>query len=102
MKVSFTQKEFDKLRPFQDRLAKEFGDTVYVGTNSVTILIEYSPCLAQMLRPFPTVIRYEYELKQLTCDDCKRKQMFIACPDETSYVCNDCLGRRKKKGQPKS
>ena len=53
MKVTFTQREFDKLRTFQDRMAKEFGDTAYVGTNYATVLVEYSPQLVEMLRPFP-------------------------------------------------
>ena len=98
MTLTFTPKEFEKLRPFQDKLAKEFGDTVYVGTNSACVLVEYSPQLVAMLRPFPPANQYEYELSQLTCEVCKKKAMFLSVPGETTYVCNDCLTKRKSKG----
>ena len=98
MKLTFTQKEFDKLRSFQDRLAKEFGDTVYVGTNNTTILVEYSPQLTEMLRPLSTLKQYDYELLQLSCQDCHKKRVYLSVPGETDFVCEDCLVKRKKKG----
>jgi hypothetical protein len=98
MKLTFTQKEFEKLRSFQDRMAREFGDTVYVGTNNVCILVEYSPQLTAMLRPFSPTNQFEYELSQLTCEGCKKKAMFLSIPGETTYVCNDCISKRKSKG----
>jgi hypothetical protein len=52
MKVTFTQKEFDKLRTFQDRMAKEFGDTAYVGTNNAVVLVEYSPTIDGNVKTF--------------------------------------------------
>ena len=99
MKMTFTQKEFDKLRSFQDRMAKEFGDTVYVGTNNATVLVEYSPQLTAMLRPFPPTNQFEYELSQLVCEGCKRNAMFLCVPGETTFVCVDCVSKRKAKGQ---
>lgn len=102
MKLTFTQAEFDKLRKFQDRMAKEFGDTAYVGTNSATVLVEYSPQLVEMLRPMATVNQFDYELAQLSCQDCKKNAMYLCVPGETSYVCNECLGKRKKSGAQKS
>jgi hypothetical protein len=101
MQLTFTEKEFDKLRTFQDRLAKEFGDTAYVGTNNAVVLVEYSPQLTAMLRPYPPEKHYTYELLQLSCKDCKRKQLFLSLPGETNFVCDDCLGKRKKSGKPK-
>lgn len=98
MQLTFTQKEFDKFRSFQDRLAKEFGDTVYVGTNNAVILVEYSPQLTEMLRPMAKVNQLTYELLQLSCQDCNKKRMYFSVPGETSFVCEDCVTRRKKKG----
>lgn len=102
MKLTFTQAEFDKLRKFQDRMAKEFGDTVYVGTNSATVLVEYSPKLVEMLRPMATANQFDYELLQLSCEDCHKNAMFLALPGETTFVCNECLGKRKKSGVQKN
>ena len=99
MKVTFTQKEFDKLRTFQDRMAKEFGDTAYVGTNNAVVLVEYSPQLTEMLRPFSKANQFEYELSQLSCEDCNRHRMFLCVPGETKFLCEDCVGKRKSKGQ---
>jgi hypothetical protein len=99
MKVVFTQKEFDKLRAFQDRMAKEFGNTVYVGTNNATVLVEYSPQLVEMLRPFAKVNQFEYELSQLSCEDCKTNQMFLCVPGETKFLCDDCMHKRNLKGR---
>ena len=98
MTLTFTQKEFDKFRSFQDRLAKEFGDNVYAGTNHACVLVEYSPQLAEMLRPLAKVNQFTYELLQLSCQDCNKKRMYLSVPGETSFVCEDCVARRKKKG----
>jgi len=101
MNLTFTQKEFDKLRSFQDRMSKEFGDTAYVGTNNAVVLVEYSPQLVEMLRPMAKVNQFTYELAQLSCQDCNKKRMYLAVPGETAYVCEDCVVRRKKSGVPK-
>ena len=101
MKVTFTQKEFDKYRSFQDRMAKEFGETVYAGTNNAVVLVEYSPQLVEMLRPYPTVNQFEYELLQLSCKDCKKNRMYLSVPGEETFVCEDCLVKRKKSGMSK-
>lgn len=77
---------------------KEFGDTAYVGTNNAVVLVEYSPQLTAMLRPMAEVKQYDYELLQLSCQDCKTKRMYLAVSGETTYVCEDCVVRRKKKG----
>jgi DNA-directed RNA polymerase subunit RPC12/RpoP len=102
MNLKFTQAEFDKLRKFQDRMAKEFGDTAYVGTNSATVLVEYSPQLVEMLRPMAKVNQFDYELLQLSCQDCGKKRMYLAVPGETVYVCEECGVKRKKSGAQKS
>lgn len=102
MKLTFTQAEFDKLRKFQDRLAKEFGDTAYVGTNSATVLVEYSPQLVEMLRPLAKVNQFDYELAQLSCKDCHKNAMYLALPGETTFVCEACGTKRKKSGSQKN
>jgi hypothetical protein len=99
MKVTFTQREFDKFRTFQDRMAKEFGKTAYIGTNYATVLVEYSPQLVEMLRPFAKVNQFEYELSQLTCEDCKENRMFFCVPGETKFLCEDCAYERQLKSR---
>ena len=99
MKLTFTENEFNKFRSFQNRLAKEFGDTVYVGTNNAIVLVEYSPQLVEMLRPLAKVNQFEYELSQLVCEDCKKKAIFLSVPEETTFVCSECSSKRKLKGK---
>ena len=101
MKLTFTEKEFEKLRSFQNRMAKEFGDTAYVGPDYATVLVEYSPQLKEMLRPMPKVNQFEYKLSQLFCEYCKVKALFLCVPGETQFVCNECLGKRKGKTNEK-
>lgn len=117
MKLTFTQKEFDKLRTFQERMAKEFGDTAYVGADYATVLVEYSPRLKKELRPLPALTDYghnnvvvdenykpqfEYELLQLTCEDCKKFRMYLSLPGETKYLCEDCAYKRLLKAKEES
>ena len=94
MKVTFTQRDFEKLRSFQHRMEKEFGETAYVGTDYAMVLVEYSPQLKRMLRPFVEVQQFEYELSQLSCKDCKTNRMFLCIPGETKFLCEDCAHKR--------
>ena len=52
MKVTFTENDFKNLRKFQNAFNKNLGETAYVGTDYATLLVEYSPELKLMLRPF--------------------------------------------------
>lgn len=101
MKIVFTDKEFDIFRKFQDRLTKEFGETVYVGTDSATVLLNYSPEFKAMIRPCPTTKHYEFVVRQLACSGCKKKEMFICLESQTEYLCDDCVVKRKMKGVQK-
>jgi len=102
MNLKFTQKEFDKLRVFQNRMNKEFGENAYVGTNNACVLVEYSPKLTEMIRPLAQCNQFEYELKQLKCEDCGGNRMYLAAPDENTYVCEDCLTKRQKAKKDKN
>jgi hypothetical protein len=51
-----------------------------------------------MLRPLSKGNQFDYELLQLSCQDCGKRQLFLSLPGETSFVCDDCVGRRKKSG----
>ncbi len=75
-----------------------FGETAYVGTDYATVVLEYSPLLKSMLRPFPTDKKYEYQIKLLPCKDCKKTALYLCLVDEENYVCMDCIIRRKKNG----
>lgn len=107
MKLVFDPKTVDTrdsvrcfdLRKFQNALAKEFGETSYVGTGHATVVLEYSPELIAMLRPFPATEHLEFVVRQLACSDCKKKQMFICLDSQTEFLCDDCAVKRKKKGQ---
>ena len=100
MKVSFTDKEFSELRKFQNAFNKKLGSEAYVGTDHACLLVEYSPELKAMLRPYPPAQHFDYELRCLVCEDCKKNQPFLCVKDETTFVCGDCLSKRalKKKG----
>ena len=99
--MTFNERDFSTLRKFQDRMAKEFGETAYVGTNSATVLVEYSPELKAMIRPLPPDQHFEFALKLLSCLDCKKKQLFLCLTTQESYLCDECSYKRKLKGVPK-
>jgi len=100
--VTFTEKEYEVFRKFQNKINAVFGETAYVGTNNAVVLLEYSPTLNAMIRPndpqHPVAKRYDFQAKLLPCKDCKKTALFLCLPEEENYVCNDCLGRRKKNG----
>jgi hypothetical protein len=97
MQVTFKPKSFDRFRGVEDVLKGRFGDTTYVGTNNMTVLVEYSPKLVSMLRPFPPEQVFDYELKMLTCKDCSVERPFVASKDETSFVCDLCTAAEAKR-----
>ena len=96
--VDFTVKELDEIRKFQNRLTKEFGEATYVGTDYATVMLEYSPELKAMIRPMPNEKHYDFDLKHLSCRDCKKKALFLCLPAQKDFVCDDCLTKRKKQG----
>lgn len=97
MKVTFTSNEFKDLRKFQNAFNKKLGSESYVGTDHACMVVEYSPQLKAMLRPYPQELVYDYELRVLTCEDCKQGQPFLCVKDETTYVCWGCLTKRELK-----
>jgi hypothetical protein len=101
MKLTFEQKDFDTLRKFQNRVYKQFGENTYVGTDSLTLHVEYSPKVKATIRPLCKEWPLECEFRRLVCEDCKNGQAFLCAPDEVDYVCDECLLKRKKKGAQK-
>jgi hypothetical protein len=101
MKLVFTEKEFDVLRKFQDKLAKEFDSTAYVGTDYAMVMLDYSPELKAMLRPLPNVKHYEFVVKQLGCHDCKKKRVFICLESQIEFLCDECAYKRQLKAKDK-
>jgi len=97
----FTAKDFDTFRNFSKRLEKEYGANTYVGTDTATLFVEYSPELKAMLRPQPPAQHLEFDLKLLSCLDCKKNQLFLCLPAQESYLCDECSSKRKLKGIPK-
>jgi len=101
MQVTFKSKSFDKFRGVEDVLKGRFGDTTYVGTNSMVVLVQYSPKLVAMLRPFPQEQVFDYELKMLKCVDCPMELPFVAAKDENTFVCESCLKKQEEKKKKK-
>ena len=99
MKVTFTESEFKDLRKFQNAFNKKLGSESYVGTDHACMVVEYSPELKAMLRPYPQSFTYEFDLRALSCEDCKKGQPFLCAKDETTFVCGDCQQKRQVKKQ---
>jgi len=101
MKVTFTENDFKDMRKFQNAFNKKLGTEAYVGTDHACLLVEYSAELKAMLRPYSPNKNLEYDLRCLTCEDCKKNQPFLCNIDklftETTYVCGDCLTKRQLK-----
>jgi hypothetical protein len=105
MKATFTQKDWDKLRTFQNSFNRQFGEQTYVGTDHACVFVEYSPELKAMLRPYPPTVHFEFELRALKCEDCPQQQPFLCVQNELKYVCDKCQKVRddkKKKAQAQS
>jgi len=96
MKVTFTENEFKDLRKFQNAFNKKLGSDAYVGTDHACLLVDYSIELKAMLRPFPPAQYFEFEVRCLVCEGCKKNQPFLCAKNETTFVCSDCVGKRKK------
>ena len=95
----FTAKDFDKLRSFQKRMEREFGENAYVGTDNAVVVVNYSAELKAMIQPLAEQQHFEFALKVLACRDCKKREVFLCLPEQDDYVCDDCLTKRKKSGQ---
>ena len=100
--VKFTEKDFKELRKFQNKMNTVFGENAYVGTDYAMVMLEYSPTLFAMLRPYTENLRYDYSVKLLSCEDCKKTKLFLATPEEETYVCDDCKLKRRNKGMQKN
>jgi len=61
--LNFNQEDFRSFRDFEKAMARQLGNTVYVGTDSCCLFFEYPPALHAMLRPYPNQKKQlEFEL----------------------------------------
>ena len=97
MKVTFTEANFKELRKFQNAFNNMLGMESYVGTEHACMVVYYSNELKTMLHPYPTELNYEFELRVLTCEDCKKGQPYLCAKDEKTHVCWECASKRAKK-----
>jgi hypothetical protein len=97
MNVNFTEKDFSQLRKFQNKMNVVFGESAYVGTDYSTVLLEYSPALKLMVRPQVQNPQYNFEVKFLYCDGCKKSALYLALPEENNYLCDECVSRKLAK-----
>lgn len=61
MKLKFTEKDFATFRAFENAVKRQLGETTYVGTDHMVVVVDYPPALRGMLRPFPEQKQYEFE-----------------------------------------
>lgn len=95
--MMFTEKDFAEWKNFPRKMEREFGEHTYTGTDSATMLVTYSPELAAMIRPFPKEKHFEFDLKLLSCKQCKTKALFLCLPAQLDYHCDDCKKKEKAK-----
>jgi hypothetical protein len=100
--VTFTEKEFEVLRKFQNKMNAVFGETAYVGTNYAMVMLDYSPKLVAMLRPYPTEKHFTFEVKLLPCKDCTKTALYLCLTSEESYFCDACLKKRMEEEAKKA
>jgi hypothetical protein len=49
--LTFQSKDFDSFKSFEKSVAKQLGNNVYVGANSLCLYFDYPPELVTELRP---------------------------------------------------
>lgn len=94
--MTFTQKEFDDWKTFARRMEREFGEQTYVQPSSACMLVNFSDELCAMIRPLPQEKHFEFDLKLLSCKQCKKKALYLCLPTQLDYQCDDCKGKAKK------
>lgn len=94
--MTFTEKDFAAWKNFPRRMEREFGETTYTGTDNATMLVNYSPELKSMLRPYPPAQHFEFDLKLLSCKGCKKKALWLCLPAQLDYQCDDCSKEKNK------
>lgn len=62
LNLKFAQSDFESLRSFERAVAKQLGNNVYVGTDSLCLYFDFPPALKAMIRPFPKDVQLEFEL----------------------------------------
>jgi hypothetical protein len=90
MKLSFQPKDFKDMRSFEAAVKRQLGPNTYVGTDSMTVFVEFSPELKVMLRPFPAKEQFEFEFTTCVCK-CGKPLGYQLAP------CSECISKEMKK-----
>lgn len=100
--MTFTQKDFDEWKRFSRRMEQEFGSNTYTGTDHAVMVVNYSPEFKAMVRPYPQDKHYEFDLKLLSCRNCKKKSLWLCLPDQLDCCCDDCKQKERKPKEVKN
>lgn len=66
LELKFNESDFDSFKSFEKSVKKQFGNKVYVGTNSLCLYFDYPKELVDMLRPYPQTKQLEFVLESST------------------------------------
>lgn len=69
--LKFDRADFENMRSFEKAVKKQLGNNVYVGTDCLSLYFPYSKELGAMLRPFPQVEQFEFDLESSLPDQKK-------------------------------
>jgi hypothetical protein len=105
VKLKFVKKEFEKMQKLEAAFKRQLGNSVYAGTNYASLVMDYSPKLAAMLRPFPPQDDIEVDVIEKDCEPkgkrspkCYQKAIYLAeAGEQFSWECDECVSVNKKK-----
>ncbi len=96
MDHTFSKKSFAKMANLSDEMKKLLGDNCHAETTYATVVIDYSPEFAAMLRPYPPAEVYDFSLKQFRCKTCNKPMLVIAAATTEVGSCAACVEKKKK------
>ena len=79
-----------------NEVKKLLGENCHAETSYATLVVEYSPEFAAMLRPFPTQKIYDFALKHYKCVGCQKIFLVIAPVNKECPKCEECIAKEKK------
>lgn len=83
MNLKFVEKDFEKMQRLEAAFRRQLGSEVYASTTYASLVLNYSPKLTSMLRPYPPQKDIEVELSLVNCcaqkhsPDCEKVRIFL-------------------------
>ena len=103
MTLQFRLKDFEKMQRLEAAFKRQLGNEIYASTNYAALVLNYSPKLVAMLRPFPPQNEIEVDLLEKNCEpkngkrspQCYKVSQYLAEKDEQfQWECDECLKLR--------